>query len=117
MVSIEMMLTPQAVRSECVQLAAIRAAALVHQRLARGLNSLISIAWTASWVGLLVTIRAFVGSFKGISGDCSMCARYMAKDFSEALIPAAVGFVVAIQAAWTYNYLRDKIETLDLEMQ
>jgi biopolymer transport protein ExbB/TolQ len=98
------MLTPEAVISECVRLASERAAALVHRRMKRGLSSLASVASTAALVGFLGSGLAIINS-PGFS------------TYSEALVPTALGLVVAVLSLWTHHYISTQIEGLNVEMQ
>src|SRR5437016_2938686 len=100
-------MTPQAVRSECVQLAAERAAALVHRRMKQGFSSLASIVYVAPFVGSVGTALGILGSFRGITGE---------KYSSEAAMVDLL-LLVTIQAVWTLNYLSDRIEALHTEME
>lgn len=41
----------------------------------------------------------------------------MFEGLSEALVPTALGLVVALTALWCYKYLHAEVETFDFEMQ
>ena len=111
------MLTPQAVRSECVQLACERAAAIVHRRMQRGLKSLAIITSIAPFFGLFGAVLGIISAFVGCGGEKSYCMAAVMDRLSNGLVPAALGLFVALQALWTYKYLNDQIETLDQEMK
>jgi biopolymer transport protein TolQ len=102
---------------EAVRRASVRVAALVHQEIKRGLNSLATIASIAPLVGLFGTVREMVNSFKGCGGERSACMAAVADGLSTSFVPAALGLLVAIPAVWCYNYLTSEMEALDMEMQ
>ena len=100
---------------EAVARHSARAAARVHQRMKRGLDSVASIAATAPLVGLFGTVVGIVDSFHVETGPNFRA--YFARAISQSLITTAFGLLVAIAASYFYTYLSSRLETLDLEMQ
>lgn len=101
---------------EAVARHSARAAARVHIKMKRGLSSLASIAATAPFVGLLPTVLGMKFSVNHGGGDGPIMMA-VAGGIAESLITTALGLLVAIVASWSYTYLSNKLETLDLEMQ
>jgi hypothetical protein len=93
-----------------------RAAALAHEDLKRGVNSLATIATIAPMVGFFGTVLLLVTSFRGFGTESSAIRRYFLDELSGALLFAALGLLIAIQAKWFYTYLSDALETLDRQM-
>jgi biopolymer transport protein TolQ len=102
---------------EAVKRACARSAAVVHEEMKQGLNSLATIASTASWVGLFGTLLGMADSFKGVGAEKSAIMAAITQSLSESLMPAAMGLLVAISASWFYKYLSGEMESFDLEME
>jgi len=92
-------------------------ATVVHVELRRGFNSLASIASTAPLVGAFGTIFGIIDSFPGCSGAKSACMAATFNGLSEALLPIALGLLVAVPTQWCCKYLRNELEAFDLEME
>jgi biopolymer transport protein ExbB/TolQ len=101
---------------DAVRRHSLRAAAAVHQDLHRGLNSLATIAATAPFLGILGTVPSIVGSFVGCGGEKWTCLAAVVLNLSNAIVPTALGLLVAIPALWCYKHLSSRVEAFDLEM-
>src|SRR5579864_1728631 len=97
--------------------ASARAAAIVHGEMKRGLGSLATITSTAPWVGLLGTILGINNSFRGFDGSEKSLMAAIFEGLSQALVPTALGLIVALMAMWCYKYLLTEVEAIDLEME
>lgn len=107
-------------RTEALQAASrasARSAAVVHRQMKRGLNSLATVASTAPWVGLLGTILGVDNSFKGFNGSKEALMATIFDGLSRALVPAAVGLLVALAATWCYTYLLSEVEAFRSDMK
>jgi biopolymer transport protein ExbB/TolQ len=102
---------------EAARRASERSAAIVHGKMKRGLWSLATIASTAPWVGLLGTIRGFHDSFGGFDGSEKALMGAIFDGLSQALVPAALGVLVALVALWSYRYLLAEVEAFDFDME
>jgi len=96
--------------------ALIRAEAIVHAEMERGVSSLATIGSTAPFVGLFGTVVGIINAFKGISTEKSTGLGAVAGGISEALVATAVGLFVAIPAVWMYNYFNGKVKSFEVEM-
>ena len=94
-----------------------RSASLVHQELKRGLDMLGSTATTAPLVGAFGSIFGILGSFPGCAAARSTCMAATFNLLSEALLPTALGLLVAVPTQWCCKYMRNKLEAFDLEME
>ena len=103
---------------EAVELASKRAAATVHGEMKRGLNSLATIASTATLIGLLGTVTQMIDrTFYSCGGNWSSCYAPIGGRLAEAMSLTALGFLVAIPAFWLYRYLSSRMEAFDREME
>ncbi len=94
-----------------------RSKANMHADMKRGLGGLGTIASTAPFVGLLGTVLDIMNCFKGYSGTPTRLLAIVSSGISEALITTALGLLVAVPAAWSYNVFASKIETFDKEAE
>ena len=101
---------------DSVRRAIQRAAALTSTDLKKGMGSLATIGSTAVFVGLLATTLGVINAFQGIAQTGSGGLGAVSGGISEALVGTAVGLVVAIPAVWFYNYLTQRIEYFNVEM-
>jgi biopolymer transport protein ExbB/TolQ len=101
---------------EAAKRAMRRSATLVHAELRRGFNPLASVASTAPLVGAFGTVFGIIDSFRGCGAERSVCMAATAGALSEALVPAALGLLVAVPTLWCCKYLRSELEASDLEM-
>ncbi len=103
---------------------AIAAAQRVFQRRSKflaahlkgGLNTFITIASSAPFIGFLGTVIGIEGSFRGTTGPPSEALARLASEIAEALILGAMGLLVSVFAVWCFNYLRSRFEVLENEM-
>jgi biopolymer transport protein ExbB/TolQ len=84
--------------------------------MARGLDGLATVAATAPFLGQLGTVSGIFGSFRGVNADKRTIMAALAHDLSKAMVPAALGLAVAIQASAGYRYLRSCLADFDIEM-
>jgi len=85
--------------------------------LRRGIGSLGTIASISPFVGLFGTVVGIIHAFQSLgqqTGGTGMDV--VSKGIAEALVTTALGLVVAIPAAWMFNYLTQWIERLGMEM-
>jgi biopolymer transport protein ExbB/TolQ len=83
--------------------------------LQRGLTSLATIATTAPFIGLFGTVIGIMHAFRSIgAGGAGFAA--VSQGIAEALATTALGILVAIPAAWMFNYLTHRVEGLSVEM-
>ncbi len=94
-----------------------RSSADVHLEMKRGLSGLATIASTAPLVGLFGTVIGILDAFKGCIGQKWFCTVIVIDGTCEALVTTALGLLVAIPAVWYYNYLSNKLEAFDIEME
>ena len=95
-----------------------RSARAVHTRMNRGLSSLATIATTAPLIGGFGTVWGIIDSCaRGWVGERSAWIAYTFRNLTGALLPVALGVVVAVSALWCYRYLRSEVESFDLEMR
>ena len=90
----------------------------VTAELNRGIGSLATIATTSPFIGLFGTVIGIVHAFRDIAqaggaGGFSIVSQGIA----EALLTTALGLVVAVPAAWMFNFLSQRIQGLSLEME
>ena len=101
---------------EASQRALIRAEAIVHAELKRGVSSLATIGSTAPFVGLFGTVVGIINAFKTMAAEKSPGIGAIAGGISEALVTTAIGLLVAVPAVWMYNYFTGRIDAFDVEM-
>jgi biopolymer transport protein ExbB len=91
------------------------AARTVHIDMKRGITALATIASTAPFVGLLGTVVGIMNAFRGSSRPPAFVLAAVTHGISEALVTTAFGLLVAVPAAWSYNYLARRMELFDIE--
>ena len=82
----------------------------------RGTGGLATIGATAPFVGLFGTVIGIINAFKGMALTGSGGIGAVSAGIAEALVTTAFGLFVAIPAVWLYNYLAQKIERFQVEM-
>ncbi len=82
----------------------------------RGIGSLATIATTAPFIGLFGTVVGIINAFKGMAATGSGGIGAVSAGIAEALVTTAFGLLVAIPAAWMFNYFTGRIERLQVEM-
>ncbi len=98
------------------QRALVRAEAIVHAELKRGVSSLATIGSTAPFVGLFGTVVGIINAFKTMAAEKSPGIGAIAGGISEALVTTAIGLLVAVPAVWMFNYFTGRIDSFDVEM-
>ena len=93
-----------------------RRSKLLAAHLKCGLNTFVTIAASAPFIGFLGTINGILGSFRGTSGARSAALAGLASDLAESLLPGAMGIVVSILAVWCFYYVRSRFKVLETEM-
>lgn len=101
---------------DTVRRAIQRSSALTQNDLKKGVASLATIGSTAPFVGLLGTVVGIINAFVGIAATGSGGIGAVSAGIAEALVETALGLVVAIPAVWFYNYLTERIEFFQVEM-
>ena len=81
-------------------------------------GTLKSIALVAPYLGLSGTCSGIVTGFRGIDivADSALAAVMASGAVTVAFITTAAGLLVAIPATWSYNYLRTRIDLLEIEI-
>jgi biopolymer transport protein ExbB/biopolymer transport protein TolQ len=93
-----------------------RATALTSNDLKKGIVGLATIGATAPFVGLLGTVIGVIVAFVGIASTGSGGIGAVSAGIAEALVETALGLFVAIPAVWFYNYLSNRLEYFNVEM-
>jgi biopolymer transport protein ExbB/TolQ len=93
-----------------------RATALTANDLKKGVSALATVGATAPFVGLLGTVIGVINAFTGIAATGSGGIGAVSAGIAEALVETALGLVVAIPAVWFYNYLSNRLEYFNVEM-
>jgi biopolymer transport protein ExbD len=101
---------------ELAQRAFQRRSKLLAAHLKCGLNTFVTIAASAPFIGFLGTIDGILGCFVGGSGNNSTGLAWVASQIAEALLPGAMGMVVSILAVWCFYYVRRRFNMLETEM-
>ncbi|PYQ63734.1 MAG: flagellar motor protein MotA [Acidobacteria bacterium] len=97
-----------------------RTRSLTTTELSRGVGSLATIATTSPFIGLFGTVVGIVHAFRDIAAHGGAGGGMMttvSQGIAEALLTTALGLVVAVPAAWMFNYLSQRIQGLSLEME
>jgi len=100
---------------ESAERALERSTLLTSADLRRGIGSLATIATTAPFIGLFGTVVGIMHAFQSI-GKAGGGFTAVSQGIAEALATTAFGLVVAIPAAWMFNYLTQRVERLQVEM-
>jgi biopolymer transport protein ExbB len=93
-----------------------RAIALTASDLKKGVTALATIGSTAPFVGLLGTVIGVINAFVGIGSTGTGSIGAVSAGIAEALVETALGLFVAIPAVWFYNYLSNRLEYFNVEM-
>ena len=84
----------------------------------RGVGSLATIATTSPFIGLFGTVIGIVHAFRDIAATNGQGGfATVSQGIAEALLTTALGLVVAVPAAWMFNYLSQRVQGLSLEME
>jgi biopolymer transport protein ExbB/TolQ len=81
-----------------------------------GLNTVVTIASAAPFIGFLGTVNGILGCFVGGAGSRSGALARIALEIADALTLGAMGLLVSLLAVWCFNYLRSRCEVLENEM-
>jgi biopolymer transport protein ExbB/TolQ/biopolymer transport protein ExbD len=82
-----------------------------------GLGTLQSIAYTAPFLGLAGACELILnGAFRGFGMEKHAVMVMLISGIATSLVSTAVGLLVAMAAAFSYNYVRERAEMLDSEM-
>jgi biopolymer transport protein ExbB/biopolymer transport protein TolQ len=101
---------------EAAERALERSTLLTTADLRRGIGSLATIATTAPFIGLFGTVVGIMHAFQSIGQAGGGGFNTVSQGIAEALATTAFGLVVAIPAAWMFNYLTQRVERLQVEM-
>jgi len=101
---------------DTVRRAIQRGTALTANDLKKGIPSLATIGATAPFVGLLGTVIGVINAFVGIGSTGTGSIGAVSAGIAEALVETALGLFVAIPAVWFYNYLTNRLEYFNVEM-
>jgi biopolymer transport protein ExbB/TolQ len=97
--------------------AATRSAKAIHLRMQRGLNYLTAIVVTAPFIGVFGTCYHILTGFKGCGCSLESLRAALAYEYSRALVPTALSWLVAVLTTWSRRYLESKLGSVELEME
>lgn len=89
---------------------------LLFARMNIGLNSLATTVSSAPFLGFLGTVFGILGAFREVIGQRWSVLAAIASNIADALLLGAMGLLVALSAAWSLNYLRNRLEVLESEV-
>lgn len=102
---------------EATERAVERSRMVTLSRLRRGVGTLATIATIAPFVGLFGTVVGIIHCFRAIAEKGAGGFDTVSVGIAEALVTTALGILVAIPAAWMFNFLTERIERLRVEME
>lgn len=102
---------------EATERAVERSRMVTLSRLRRGVGTLATIATIAPFVGLFGTVVGIIHCFRAIAQNGAGGFDTVSVGIAEALVTTALGILVAIPAAWMFNFLTERIERLRVEME
>ncbi|HEX5716131.1 MAG TPA: MotA/TolQ/ExbB proton channel family protein [Thermoanaerobaculia bacterium] len=95
-----------------------RSSMVTLARFKRGIGTLATIATISPFVGLFGTVVGIIHAFRAIADTGGKGGfETVSSGIAEALVTTALGILVAIPAAWMFNYLTERIERLRVEME
>jgi biopolymer transport protein ExbB/TolQ len=95
-----------------------RSSMVTLARFKRGIGTLATIATISPFVGLFGTVVGIIHAFRAIAAEGAAGGfATVSSGIAEALVATALGILVAIPAAWMFNYLTERIERLRVEME
>lgn len=95
-----------------------RSSMVTLARFKRGIGTLATIATISPFVGLFGTVVGIIHAFRAIAAEGGAGGfATVSSGIAEALVATALGILVAIPAAWMFNYLTERIERLRVEME
>jgi biopolymer transport protein ExbB len=86
-------------------------------QLSRYLNTLAVIAGAAPLLGLLGTISGMINLFGAVTHYGTGDPKFLAGGISEALITAKTGLAIAIPVLFIHDYLRNKKDRLQADIE
>jgi biopolymer transport protein ExbB/TolQ len=101
---------------EAARRAIERETLITYSDFKKGTGSLATIATTAPFIGLLGTVIGIIGAFHGMAVAGSGGIGAVSAGIAEALVATALGLMVAIPAAWMFNYFVNVLERFQVEM-
>jgi biopolymer transport protein ExbB/TolQ len=101
---------------EAARRAIERETLIAYSDFKKGTGSLATIATTAPFIGLLGTVIGIIAAFAGMAAAGSGGIATVSAGISEALVATALGLMVAIPAAWMFNYFTNVLERFQVEM-
>lgn len=102
---------------DAVARACVRATSKVRIEMKRGTTSLASVASTAPFFGIMGTVIGIMFSSRGLAGDRVSVLAALAWELSKALVPTALGVLVALLAYWSRKCLLAKLNDFNVEMK
>jgi biopolymer transport protein ExbB/TolQ len=99
-----------------VERACARESSTVALEMSTGVHSLATIASTAPLIGLMGTVTGISNSFRGLGAEKWTAMAAITQGLSEALLPTALGLLVALIAFCSNRHLASETETLQVEM-
>jgi biopolymer transport protein ExbB len=84
--------------------------------LRRGLGALATVGSTAPFVGLLGTVAGIITAFQSMAATGSGGLGSVSAGISEALVTTAFGLLVAIPAVMMFNYLTNRVEDMQVDI-
>ena len=95
-----------------------RTAMQTTTELNRGVGSLATIATTSPFIGLFGTVVGIVHAFEEIARTGGQGGfTTVSQGIAEALLTTALGLVVAVPAAWMFNFISQRVQHLGVEME
>lgn len=86
-------------------------------RIERGMSWLATATTTAPFLGLFGTVWGVMSAFQGMMGQGTVLLANVAPGISGALATTVVGLMVALPSAIGYNFLTDRVRSLQVEME
>jgi len=93
------------------------AAAIFRGKMKRRLHWLANIASTALLLGFLVTVQEILFGFKGCGCSLEDLRASLFNQYSHALVPTGMGFLISVTTLWPYRYLSSRLDFFQLEME
>jgi biopolymer transport protein ExbB/TolQ len=84
--------------------------------LRRGLGALATVGSTAPFVGLLGTVAGIITAFQAMAATGSDGLGSVSAGIAEALVTTAFGLLVAIPAVMMFNYLTNRVEDMQVDL-
>ncbi len=94
-----------------------RANSRVTEQLESSLSFLAITTMVAPFLGLLGTVQGVLRTFLSLRGAQLPTLQLIAPGISDALVTTVMGLLVAIPAAFFYNYFVSKVKSLQTEME